>query len=458
MPKKRNYYKCEECGYKSTNWMGRCSNCGSWNSFIEIEENNNEDKKNKKLDEINPGEISFYPLSEIQSGSQIRYQTGFRELDRVLGGGIVSGSLILFGGAPGIGKSTLILQVASLFSNTYGKVLYVSGEESCQQIKLRAERLGIINDKLMVLAETEMNKIRSVLKDREKFELIVIDSVQTIYDSRIDTNPGSISQIKEITNILMKFAKTSDIPVILIGHITKRGKLAGPKVLEHLVDTVLQIEGDRNYIYRILRSIKNRFGSTNEIGVFEMRESGMKEIKNPSQLFLEERDKKTSGSVIVPTLEGSRTILVEVQALVSSATFSTSQRLTTGIDKKRVSILLAVLEKKAGFSFQDCDVHLNITGGLKVREPALDLAIVTSIISSYRDISIDSGIAVVGEIGLAGEIRAVSQIEKRINEVKKLGFKEIILPQGNGNKISPNHDISLKQVKNINEVLDYLFN
>lgn len=449
MPKTKIYYKCNKCGFKTPNWMGRCTNCGTWNSFTEtkgpVRTRNEESNSNQPN-----------PITRVVSEDRTRFPSGIEELDRVLGGGIVSGSLILLGGAPGIGKSTLILQVAFLFSKSFSRVLYISGEESTRQIKMRAERLNALDKNLFVLGETEFNRIREIV-DNNEYQLVVIDSVQTIYDSKLDSAPGSISQIKGITGELLKIAKEKQIIIFLIGHVTKEGSLAGPRVLEHLVDTVLQFEGDRNYSYRILRAIKNRFGSTNEIGVFEMKESGMEEIPDPSRLFLQERPEDSSGSVIVPVIEGSRTILVEVQALVSTAAYAAPQRLTTGISRKRVSILMAVLEKKVGFNFQALDAHLNIVGGLKVDEPALDLGIVTAIVSSYRDISLPSDLAVCGEIGLAGEIRAINQIEKRIKELKKMGFKEILIPAGNLKKLDFDPEINLKGVKDIKEVIDLLF-
>ncbi len=453
MARDKTYYVCKECRFETPNWMGRCTNCGAWNSFVEVDSGDS-DKNPVQSKEV---QVSPSPITRVKQGMQTRFPSGIKELDRVLGGGVVAGSLILLGGAPGIGKSTLVLQVAFLFCNKYGKVLYVSGEESPGQLKLRAKRLGTLADNLLVLGETEFDQISKLINREDDYNLIVIDSIQTVYDSRLDSAPGSISQVKEITNQLIKLAKQKEIPIILIGHVTKQGNLAGPKVLEHLVDTVLQFEGDQNYVYRILRAAKNRFGSTNEIGVFEMKESGMKEIPNPSQLFLAERPRDVAGSVIVPVIEGSRTILVEVQALISSAAFSTPQRLTTAMNNKKISMLLAVLEKKAGFNFQSQDVHLNITGGLKVNEPALDLGMITAIISSYQDYSLSPDLAVVGEVGLAGEIRAVGQIKKRFKELKKTGFKEVIIPAGNLKSLDFDPEINLKGVKDIHEVMNTIF-
>ncbi len=454
MAKNNTVYICQECGYTSPKWMGKCSNCGSWNSFVEKVE---DDKENSFTKTNNSENITPSPISGVSIGETPRFESGLTEFDRVLGGGIVSGSLVLLGGAPGIGKSTLILQVASLFSKRYNKILYISGEESSQQIKLRSDRLNLYSDQMYILAKTNFEKIDQVLAQNDKYDLVVIDSIQTIYHPQMDSTPGSVSQVKAITNQLLKRAKKSGVPVILIGHVTKAGKIAGPKVLEHLVDTVLRFEGDRNYSYRILRADKNRFGSTNEVGVFTMTGSGLKQVLNPSQMFLKERPEGEPGSVIVPIIEGSRTILIEIQALVSSAAFGTPRRLTTGVDKKRLSIMLAVLEKKYDFNFYNQDIHLNITGGLKVDEPALDLGMVTAVISSFKGQSLPSDLAVVGEVGLAGEVRAVSHIKKRIKELLRMGFKEIIFPAGNKKNLEFDEDMNLSGVKNIKEVLDLLF-
>ncbi|MEJ6949612.1 DNA repair protein RadA [Natronospora cellulosivora (SeqCode)] len=437
-------YICQECSYKSSKWMGRCPSCDSWNTFKE-EKNTTE---SKRIDI----RTDACPITDVDSGERLRYKTDIHELDRVLGGGIVSGSLVLLGGAPGIGKSTLILQAASLFSKKYQKVLYVSGEESASQIKMRADRLDVLNQELYVLAETDFEEIYIHLY-KGSYNLVIIDSIQTIQDSKINSSPGSITQVKELTGRLMKIAKEKNVPIILIGHVTKEGELAGPKILEHLVDTVLQFEGDRNYAYRLLRAVKNRYGSTNEVGVFEMRDKGMVEVSNPSQLFLQERPKDVSGSVIVPVIEGSRPLLVEVQALSSTSTFSSPQRLTTGVDYKRVSILLAVLEKKIGINFQNRDVHLNITGGFRVDEPALDLGIVTAVVSSHLDIPMPANMAVFGELGLAGEVRAVSNIGQRVRELKKMGFKKIVVPRGNMKGLSFDPEINLIAIDSVHKLL-----
>jgi len=452
MAKEKTYYTCKKCGFKSENWMGRCTECGAWNSFIEQTTNDKNDvSKNITNTELNP-----YPITEIKTGGRTRYATGIDELDRVLGGGIVSGSLLLLGGAPGIGKSTLILQVAFLFSDKFEKILYISGEESVQQIKLRAERINTLSDNLYILSETNFAGIKDFIIKNE-YGLVIIDSIQTVYDPRNDASPGSISQIKEIAGKLLEIAKKNNITIIMLGHVTKEGSLAGPKVLEHLVDTVLHFEGDSNYTYRILRSIKNRYGSTNEIGVFTMKESGIEEVANPSQLFIEERPDDVPGSVIVPVIEGSRTILVEIQALISSSAFASPRRLATGVSKKRISILLAVLEKRAGFNFQDCDAHLNIIGGLRVDEPALDLGIVVAIISSMKDYALPSNLSVVGEIGLAGEIRAVNNIKKRLEELRKLGFKKVLIPEGNVKNLNFTPEVNIIGISDIEEVMNSLF-
>ena len=448
MSRNKLIYICGNCGYQTTKWLGRCPSCSQWNTFSEQREA--ELKKEKVAIRINPA-----PITKIEAGARPRFSSGFGELDRVLGGGIVNGSLVLLGGAPGIGKSTLILQVASLFSKGEQQVLYISGEESAAQIKMRASRLAALSDNLLVLPETEFDQIAAIIASAN-YGLVVIDSIQTIYDPAIDSAPGSINQVREITKHLIKIAKKREIPIFLIGHVTKEGELAGPRVLEHLVDTVLQFEGDRNYAYRILRALKNRFGPTNEVGVFEMKNDGMEEVLNPSQLFLEERPAGVAGSIIVPVMEGSRPLLIEVQSLVSPGAFSVPQRLTTGVDHKRVNMLLAVLEKKAGIAFAHLDVHINITGGFKVEEPALDLGLVAAIVSSHHELALPAGLAVIGEIGLAGEVRAISQIQSRLKELKKIGFTEVILPGGNLKGLDLDPALQLNGIKNIHQLIDYI--
>lgn len=448
MAKAKKYFLCQECGYKSVNWMGKCSNCGSWDSFEEVIEDKS---KNRSRNNIEREEHKPQPITQISSVKRQRFKTNITELDRVLGGGVVSGSLILLGGAPGIGKSTLILQVASLFSQKYGKTLYLSGEESAPQIKMRAERLNSMHQNLNILAERDYLTLENHISKNQDYSLIVVDSIQTVHIPELDAAPGNITQIKEVTNRLVKLAKTTGIPVVLIGHVTKEGELAGPRVLEHLVDTVLQFEGDNYHMYRMLRAKKNRFGSTNEIGVFEMKENGINEVANPSSFFINERPDDVSGSIITPVLEGSRVLLVEVQSLVTDAAFPSPQRLAKGVDYKRLTLLLAVLEKRLGANFKEHDVNLNITGGINVEEPGLDLAIIAAVISSYKDKALDNDLAVIGEVGLAGEVRAVGQIEKRINELKKLSFKHIIVPAANAKSLSFDPEIKIDAVKDIAE-------
>ena len=455
MSKNKKRYVCENCGYKTENWMGKCSNCGAWNSIKEITDSGNSGSNNFKTEEIKLPKIES--LDQITGSQKSRFQTSLSELDRVLGGGIVEGSLILMGGSPGIGKSTLILQVAFLLANNNKKILYITGEESVNQVKMRAERLNTIHENIFILSEVDYKKINAII-DQKDFDLVIIDSIQTVKHPQIDSSAGSIKQIKEVSSSLFRVAKETNLPIIIIGHITKEGNLAGPKVLEHIVDTVLQLEGDQNYSYRILRGLKNRFGSTDEMGIFRMKSKGLEEVKNPSQIFISERPENASGSIIVPIMDGNRVILIEIQALVTDTAYSTPQRLTTGINKKRLSILLAVLEKKLGFNFKISDVHVNITGGLYASEPAIDLGIVFSVISSFRDFPVDSKTAVLGEVGLTGEVRAVNMFNKRIKELKKLGFKNIIVPTGNVTERMLDPELNMIEISNLQEGLDLYFN
>lgn len=450
MAKSKTIYVCKNCGAKESKWVGRCKICGEWNSFEE------EIVTTSKVSSYTAtkGEVKALKLSDVRIGDEQRVDTGDNELNRVLGGGIVPGSLILLGGEPGIGKSTLSLQLAL---NSKGRVLYFSGEESVSQIKMRAERLGYTNDDCLFLSG---NSLEVVLEQATHLmpELLIIDSIQTLATENVDAIPGTLTQIRECTNSLLRFAKENSISIILIGHITKDGQLAGPKVLEHMVDTVLQFEGDRQHLYRILRSIKNRFGSTSEIGIYEMLQSGLRQVSNPSELLLSSTLDELSGVAVAATVEGVRPILLEVQALVSTAAYGVPQRTATGFDTRRLNMLLAVLEKRVGFRLSSKDVFINIAGGIKVVDPALDLSIVMAILSSNVDISLPSDSVFAGEVGLSGEVRAVSRIEQRIFEAEKLGFKKIYVPLGNKKSItkSPN-TIEVIFVNRISELCRELF-
>ena len=430
MAKSRTVFVCQNCGAKETKWTGRCNVCGEWNSFVEEVEVAPQSKR-ATLTGSTPSKA--LRLSEIKVNADARIDTGDGELNRVLGGGLVPGSMILLGGEPGIGKSTLVLQFA--LHNRCGKVLYVSGEESIAQIKMRAQRLEADNNECLFLSG---NSLETVLEHARNLQpdLLIIDSIQTLATDAVDSIPGSLSQIRECTNALLRFSKENTISTILIGHITKDGQLAGPKILEHMVDTVLQFEGDRQYMYRILRSIKNRFGSTSEIGIYEMLQSGLRQVTNPSELLLSNRGEGLSGVAVSATIEGVRPILLEVQALVSTAAYGMPQRSATGFDSRRLNMLLAVLEKRVGFKLAAKDVFLNIAGGIRVSDPALDLAVVMAVLSSNIDAALPGDTVFAGEVGLSGEIRAVSRIEQRISEAGKLGFRQIFVPLGN-KKASP---------------------
>ena len=416
-------FVCNECGYESSKWLGKCPACGTWNSFFEekvASSSTGSSSKNKK----DASEI--IKLNEVVKKETFRIKTDVTELDRVLGGGFVTGSLTLLGGEPGIGKSTLILQICNSIKID-GKILYVSGEESAEQIKSRADRLGINNDNIMFLAETDIDNVEIAL-EKVQAKFVIIDSVQTMYSEEITSSSGSVSQVREITARIMKMCKQNGITTIIIGHVTKDGNIAGPRVLEHMVDTVLYLEGERYFSYRILRGVKNRFGSTNEIGMFEMQNEGLVEIENPSQLLISERDGNPAGSAIVVSLEGTRALVLELQALSTPTVFGMPRRNASGIDYNRLTLLMAVLEKRAGMNFSSQDVYINLVGGIKVNEPALDLGIVLAAASSFKNISIKEDVAVIGEVGLTGEVRSVNMIDKRIKEVEKLGYKICIIP------------------------------
>jgi DNA repair protein RadA/Sms len=450
MSKKSSIFYCQNCGTSSSKWLGKCPSCNQWNTFVEERTSKKESNKDGYVsNKTNTPKL----LNEISYNSENRIVTRDMELNRVLGGGVVPGSLILLGGDPGIGKSTLLLQFA--LSSKSKKILYVSGEESEKQIKMRAERINKNSEHCYILTETSTNNI---FQEIEKIQpdILIIDSIQTIHTSYLESAPGSVSQIRECTSELIKFAKETSTAVLLIGHINKDGAIAGPKVLEHMVDTVLQFEGDRNHVYRILRTIKNRFGSASELGVYEMSGNGLRQVTNPSEILITERDENTSGVAIAGTIEGARPLLVEIQSLVSSAVYGTPQRSTTGFDTRRMNMLLAVLEKRCGFRLGAKDVFLNITGGIKIDDTAIDLAVVCSILSSDQDIPLDNQICFAGEIGLSGEIRAVNRIDQRISEAEKLGYKKIIISKYNKFN-SKDFNIEIVKSGKIEEVFRLLF-
>ncbi|HTZ18085.1 MAG TPA: DNA repair protein RadA [Dissulfurispiraceae bacterium] len=449
MSKTKTVYQCQTCGYSSPKWLGKCPDCGAWNSFSE------ERQSPKTLKSFSDGKSGPMPLSAVTGGNEKRVPVGIAELDRVLGGGLVEGAVILIGGDPGIGKSTIILQAISKIADKSGTVLYVSGEESPEQIKLRAERLSVDSDRIMLLPETVVEQVLSAA-DKLKPAAIVVDSIQTVYTEELTSAPGSVGQIRESAAKLMFYAKRSGTPVFLIGHVTKEGAIAGPRVLEHLVDTVLYFEGDRGHPFRILRTVKNRFGSTNEIGVFEMTDGGLREINNPSELFLSERPIGSSGSTVIASVEGTRPVLVEIQALVSPTTFGMPRRTSMGIDFNRLNLLLAVLEKKGGIHLGSMDVFVNIVGGLKIVEPAADLGIISAVVSSFRERPVDPQTFVFGEVGLAGEVRAVAQGEARIREAAKVGFKRAIVPLSNAERLKDNLGITISGVKTIDEAIEQI--
>ena len=450
MAKAKTIFVCSECGNESPKWLGKCPACNSWNTFYEqkIEKYTETNKIEKKINNT-PRPLNSYVGQEAN-----RTSTGYLELDRVLGGGLVKGSLILLGGEPGIGKSTLILQLCEKVQGE-GKVLYVSGEESAEQIKLRADRLEIKNQDLMFLGETDIDVIKDAISDM-KPKLVIIDSIQTMYSDEITAAAGSVSQVREITSQIMRMCKAQQITTIIIGHVTKEGNIAGPRVLEHMVDTVLYLEGERYNTYRILRAVKNRFGSTNEIGMFEMREEGMCEVTNPSDILITEREDNPSGSCILASVEGTRPILVEVQALTSQTVFGLPKRTANGFDYNRLAVLIAVLEKKAGLSLGNQDVYLNIAGGMKISEPATDLGIIATVASSYKNVPIPQSTVVMGEVGLTGEVRRINLIEKRLKEAEKLGFKACIIPENNKKVLKDNYKLDIIGVKSIGDMLRIL--
>ena len=449
MAKPSTVFVCSNCGNESSKWFGRCPACNEWNTCYEEKINLKSSGKTsaKKT-------ATTVRLDDVKKQDIVRTKTGFGELDRVLGGGLVKGSLTLLGGEPGIGKSTLILQICDKIKGE-GQVLYVSGEESAQQIKIRADRLGIKNNDIVFLGETDIDVIEdAILKTTPK--LVIIDSIQTMYSDEITSGPGSVSQVREITARIMKMCKQEEITTIIIGHVTKDGNIAGPRVLEHMVDTVLYLEGERYFAYRILRGVKNRFGSTNEIGMFEMNDIGMCEIDNPSSVLLSEKNENVAGSIVVASIEGTRPILVELQALTATSVFGMPRRTANGIDYNRLTLLIAVLEKRTGLPLGNQDVYLNIVGGIKINEPALDLGIILAVSSSFKNIPIPNDVIAIGEVGLTGEVRSVNQIEKRIKEAEKLGFKKCIIPESNKKLLKDTYKLDIIGVQNIIEALRYL--
>lgn len=452
MAKVKTTYFCQNCGAQSPQWVGKCNSCNEWNTLVE--EVLQKEEKNTPFKSSKSRVAKAQAITEVQNANEERFLCSDNELNRVLGGGIVTGSVVLIGGEPGIGKSTLMLQVA--LSLTSKKVLYISGEESASQIKLRADRIAAQTENCFLLTETDTSNIFQQFKEVQP-ELVVIDSIQTLHSPLVESTAGSVSQIRQCTSELIKFAKENNVPVFLVGHITKEGSLAGPKVLEHMVDTVLQFEGDRHLAYRILRTTKNRFGSTSELGIYEMLGSGLREVSNPSEILLSQRNEKLSGIAIGATMEGNRPLLIEIQSLVSVATYGTPQRSSTGFDNRRLQMLLAVLEKRGGFKLSQQDVFLNIAGGIKVEDPAMDLAVCTSLISSYEEVIMPTDVAFTGEVGLGGEVRAVNRIDSRISEAAKLGFRKIFISKNNMKGLDiKKFDITIIPVSMLNEVLDSL--
>lgn len=454
MAKKKVIFECMACGYQSPKWMGKCPNCGGWNQMEEIVEQKAASPKHGVRTRDSVAKVQ--KLNDIQHENTPRIISKSTEFNRVLGGGIVNGSLVLIGGDPGIGKSTLLLQVCAALSQSYN-VLYITGEESLNQTKLRAERLDEDSSQLNVFAETDLEVIHETVKQL-KPDLLVVDSIQTIFHPEISSAPGSVSQVRESTQSLMNIAKQMNIATFIVGHVTKEGQIAGPRLLEHMVDTVLYFEGDEHHAYRILRAVKNRFGSTNEMGIFEMKQSGLKGVKNPSEMFLEERSTNVPGSTIVSTMEGTRPLLIEVQALVTPTTFNNPRRMATGIDHNRLSLLMAVLEKKENYLLQQQDAYIKVAGGVRLTEPAVDLGIIVATASSFKDLAVDGLDCFIGEVGLTGEVRRVSRIEQRVQEAAKLGFKRVIIPETNMGGWQFPDGIRVIGVKSVHEALKYAIN
>lgn len=450
----KTVFTCQTCGYQAPKWLGKCPDCGEWHSMVEevqVPRQIQGAARNRPDFQIEP-----VPIDSIELDDDYRLLTGIAEFDRVLGGGLVPGTLVLIGGDPGIGKSTLMLQVLYGLAKNGRKVLYVSGEESIKQLRMRSKRLSTVSSGIWVLSEVNLESILTTI-DGTKPDVLVIDSIQTMFNPDLTSAPGSVSQVREATVRLMFMAKTTGIPTFLVGHVTKEGAIAGPRLLEHMVDTVLYFEGDRNYVFRILRAVKNRFGSTNEIGVFEMKEKGLDEVANPSAVFLSERSANAPGSVVTASMEGTRPILVELQALASSTNFGTPRRTILGLDQNRVSLLVAVMEKKLGMHLMGHDIFMNVAGGVKVYEPAVDLGIVSAVASSFLDRPIPDGTVVFGEIGLTGEVRPIGHLEKRVTEAKKMGFDRCIVPESNVKRMTEIKGIEIKGVKTVSDAIEMLF-
>ncbi|TWI75392.1 DNA repair protein RadA/Sms [Desulfobotulus alkaliphilus] len=444
----KSIFVCQSCGHRAPRWMGRCPECDVWDSFMEEREAPAAVRKGS--------EPKVYPMDSIPLDAEKRTETGIAELDRVLGGGLVSGSLVLIGGDPGIGKSTLMLQTLAGLAEKEREVLYVSGEESIRQIRLRSQRLGAVKPGILVAAETDVERVLH-LAEAGKPDVLVIDSIQTMFSPELSSAPGSVSQVREATLRLMLFAKKSGIPTLLVGHVTKDGAIAGPRLLEHMVDTVLYFEGDRNHVFRILRAVKNRFGSTNEIGVFEMQDVGLREVGNPSAVFLAERPEAAAGSVVTTSMEGSRPILVELQALVTGTGGGSPRRTIAGLDSNRVALLAAVLEKKVGLNLAGHDIFMNVAGGVKVDEPAVDMGVVAALASSFLDRAVDGKTVVLGEVGLTGEVRAVSHLETRMGEALKMGFSRCLVPVSSARRLQAPEGMVLEGVKTVEEAMERLF-
>jgi DNA repair protein RadA/Sms len=452
MAKKKTKFVCQECGYETPKWMGRCPGCHEWNTMVEELNSESSTVPGTGMHRKSKREKAI-PITQVEKLDQPRSDTGIRELNRVLGGGLVPGSFVLVGGDPGIGKSTLLLQATHELARRGLSVLYVSGEESAEQIRLRADRLDALSDRLLVVSETDLTAVE-LLMDEVRPKLMVIDSIQTMFHPDIASAPGSVAQVRECTGQLMRWAKEQNIAIIIVGHVTKSGSLAGPRMLEHMVDCVLYFEGERHHTYRVLRAVKNRFGSTNEIGVFEMKEEGLAEVENPSELFLSGRPVGAPGTAVTASMEGTRPVLVELQALVAPTSFATPKRMAAGIDYNRVTMIMAVLEKRLGLFLQNYDAYINVVGGVRIDEPAVDLSVAVSLASSFRDVAVSPFDLFIGEVGLTGEVRGVSRIEQRVAEAHNMGFKRVILPEKNCQGWTPPNGIELIGVKTLEEALE----